>query len=82
MCIHFILNYHVLRLAYFILKIKLFFIRVLNILEENSKQRGKTSMTAIEELFIVSLMCSALPLSPEYAALVRCVAAFFPRRYS
>ena len=45
-------------------------------------QRGKTSMTAIEELFIVSLMCSALPLSPEYAVLVRCVAAFFPRRYS
>ena len=39
-------------------------------------------MTAIEELFIVSLMCSALPLSPEYAALVRCVTAFFPRRYS
>ena len=45
-------------------------------------QRGKTSMKPIEELFIINLMCSSLPLSPEYAALVRCVAVFFPRRYS
>ena len=45
-------------------------------------QRGKTSMKPIEELFIINLMCSSLPLSPEYAALVRCVAVFFPPCYS
>ena len=39
-------------------------------------------MTPIEELFIVKLMRSALTLTPKYAAMVRCVAAFFPRRYN
>ena len=45
-------------------------------------QRGKTSMTPIEELFIVKLMCSALPLTPKYAAIVQCVTVFFPRCYN
>ena len=43
-------------------------------------ERQKAWMTAKEELFIISLLCSNVPLSPKSTALVRCVAALLPRR--
>jgi hypothetical protein len=43
-------------------------------------EQQKAWMTAKEELFIISLLCSNVRLSPKSTALVRCVAALFPHR--